>query len=116
MARLDESMDIQPIELELYTTPAGETPFTEWLDDLRDRQGRIKIQARLARVRRGNLGNYKSLGDGIFELKIDFGPGYRVYFGQAGSQIILLLCGGDKSTQSQDIQTAKTYWAEYEQR
>jgi putative addiction module killer protein len=109
-------MDIQPLDLELYTTTDGQIPFQEWLDELRDRQGQAKIKARLARVRKGNLGNCKSLGDGVLELKVDFGPGYRVYFGQAGKTIVLLLCGGDKGSQARDIQAAKTYWAEYEQR
>jgi putative addiction module killer protein len=116
MQRLALSMDIQPFDLELYTTTDGQIPFQAWLDELRDRQGQAKIKARLARVRKGNLGNYKSLGDGVLELKVDFGPGYRVYFGQAGKTIVLLLCGGDKASQARDIQSAKTYWAEYEQR
>jgi putative addiction module killer protein len=109
-------MDVRPRDLDLYVTPDGECPFTEWLDGLRDAQGIAKIQARLARVEAGNFGDYKTLGDGVFELRIDIGPGYRVYFGQVGRIVVLLLCGGDKSTQVQDIQTAKKYWAEYEQR
>jgi putative addiction module killer protein len=109
-------MDVQPRELALYLTPEGTYPFTEWLEGLTDRQAIAKIQARLARVRKGNLGDCKAIGDGVFELRIDAGPGYRVYWGQAGRVMILLLCGGDKSTQSQDIKTAKKYWAEYEQR
>jgi putative addiction module killer protein len=110
------SMDVQPRELETYLTPDGMSPFTEWLEKLSDRKGLTKIKARLARVGKGNLGDCKSVGDGVFELRIDTGPGYRVYFGQAGRVLILLLCGGDKRTQTQDIQTAKIYWAEYEQR
>ncbi|MEG4090340.1 type II toxin-antitoxin system RelE/ParE family toxin [Microcoleus sp. Pol12B4] len=74
------------------------------------------IEQRLDRVRLGNLGNSKSVGEGVCELKIDFGPGYRVYFGQLGSTIVLLLCGGDKSTQEQDIRKAKEYWKEYGER
>ena len=72
-----------------------------------------KIEARLRRLENGNLGDYRSVGEGVFELRIDYGPGYRVYFGQVGSTIVLLLCGGDKSTQDQDISTAKRYWANY---
>jgi putative addiction module killer protein len=109
-------MDVEPRELDVYQTPEGIFPFTEWLEGLRDRPGIAKIQARLARVRKGNLGDCKALGDGVLELKVDFGPGYRLYFGQAGRVMVLLLCGGDKSTQSRDIQTAKKYWADYEQR
>lgn len=72
-----------------------------------------KIQARLARVRLGNLGDCASVGEGVLELKINFGPGYRVYFGQDGVEVIILLCAGDKSTQNSDIKKAKTYWSEY---
>lgn len=64
----------------------------------------------------GNLGDYRSVGKGVFELRIDYGSGYRVYFGQIGSTIVLLLLGGDKSTQERDIRQAKEYWAEYERR
>ena len=76
----------------------------------------VKIEQRLDRVRLGNLGNSKSVGEGVCELKIDFGPGYRVYFGQLGSTIVLLICGGDKSTQEQDIRKAYEYWKEYGER
>jgi putative addiction module killer protein len=61
----------------------------------------------------GNLGDHKSLGDGLFELRVDHGPGYRVYFGRDGDRLVVLLCGGDKSRQVKDIETAREYWAEY---
>ena len=64
----------------------------------------------------GNLGDCHGVGDGVQELRIDYGPGYRVYFGQVGSTIVLLLCGGDKSTQAKDIEQAKRYWSEYRRR
>jgi putative addiction module killer protein len=76
----------------------------------------VKIEQRLDRLRLGNLGNFRSVGEGVCELKIDYGPGYRVYFGQVGTTIVLLLCGGDKSTQDRDIRKAKEYWIDYEQR
>jgi putative addiction module killer protein len=82
--------------------------FMEWLQALGDRQGRAKIIVRLDRLEQGNPGNSRSVGEGIFELKIDFGPGYRVYYVQRGEVLIVILCGGDKSTQSKDIQRAKT--------
>jgi putative addiction module killer protein len=71
---------------------------------------------RLDRVKLGNLGDYRSVGEGVFEFRIDYVPGYRIYFGQVGLTIVLLLCGGDKSTQEQDIRKAKEYWADYERR
>ncbi len=81
--------------------------FVEWLRALGDRQGRAKIIVRLDRLEQGNPGNSRSVGEGIFELKIDFGPGYRVYYVQRGEVLVIILCGGDKSTQSKDIQRAK---------
>src|SRR6266508_699515 len=102
--------------LELYVTEEGRAPFTEWLDSLRDMRGRVKIRTRLNRIRLGNFGDSSNLGEGVEELRIDFGPGYRVYFGQAGTKVVLLLCGGDKSTQTQDILQAKTYWKDYQKR
>ena len=107
-------MEAQPREIKNYQTADGKIPFEEWLDNLRDRKARAKIKNRLKRVEAGNLGNYRSVGEGVCELKIDYGAGYRVYFGQIGTIIILILCGGDKSTQQQDIQKAKEYWQDYE--
>jgi putative addiction module killer protein len=107
-------MEAQPREIERYVTPDGRIPFSEWLDSLRDRRARVKIKLRLDRIEQGNLGDYRSVGAGVFELRIDYGPGYRVYFGQVGSTIVLLLCGGDKSTQEQDIRKAQEYWEDYE--
>ena len=71
------------------------------------------IEKRLTRVQLGNLGDHKALGDGISELRIDFGPGYRVYFGQDAGALVILLCGGDKSSQDADIRQARAYWADY---
>jgi putative addiction module killer protein len=102
-----------PKEIRIYQTIEGNAPFTQWLDSLRDLKAQSKIRIRLARVEQGNLGNYRSLGKGVCELKIDYSSGYRVYFGQLGSTIVVLLCGGDKSTQEKDILTAKDYWEDY---
>ena len=91
--------------------------FAAWLSGLRDRQGRAKILARIDRLEDGNPGKTRSVGAGVVEMKIDFGPGYRVYYIQRGQLLILLLCGGDKSTQANDIKRAKalaTQWAEAE--
>ena len=80
--------------------------FAQWLDRLRDIQARARIQARLDRMAGGNPGDVKPVGEGVSELRIDFGPGYRVYFKARGRELIVLLAGGDKSTQANDIKTA----------
>jgi putative addiction module killer protein len=103
-------------ELEIYVTEEGRAPFLDWLNALRDVRGRVKIRTRLDRVRLGNFGDCAGIGDGVEELRIDYGPGYRVYVGQVGSKVVLLLCGGDKSTQAEDIREAKSYWKDYKRR
>jgi putative addiction module killer protein len=107
---------ITPKELLAYRTCEGRTPFNEWLDELDDQNIVARILARLARVRRGNLGDARSVGEGVSELRVDYGPGYRVYFAQKGQTLVILLCGGDKRTQEKDIQRAKQYWHDYKQR
>ncbi|NOX60805.1 MAG: type II toxin-antitoxin system RelE/ParE family toxin [Chloroflexi bacterium] len=102
--------------LEEYVTAKGKNPFREWLHGLRDIRARAKIRVRLNRIRLGNFGDVKSLGGGIFELRIRYGPGYRVYFARTERRIVLLLCGGDKSTQRRDIQKARDYWRDYQRR
>lgn len=109
-------MEAQPREIQNYVTTDGRSPFEEWVDSLRDVKAASQIDNRLRRVKLGNLGDYRSVGEGVFELRIDCGPGYRIYFGQVGITIVLLLCGGDKSTQAQDIRKAKEYWRDYERR
>lgn len=97
----------------IYETPSGRSPFLEWLLKLKDVKGRAAIRARLNRIELGNFGDCKSVGEGVFELRITFGPGYRVYFGKQGEHLVVLLCGGDKSTQDRDIVKAKLLWKEY---
>ncbi len=109
-------MEAAPKELRVYITEQNCEPFSEWLVSLRDGKARAKIRVRLDRVSQGNLGDCRSVGEGLQELRIDYGPGYRVYFGQEGAAIVLLLCGGDKNTQAKDIETAKRYWNEYRRR
>lgn len=106
-------MEVTPKEVQFYETPDGKCPSRLWLDSLRDRDARARILVRIRRVEQGNLGNYLTLGKGVGELKIDYGPGYRVYFGQVGSTVVLILCGGNKSTQESDILKAQEYWEEY---
>ena len=106
-------MEVQAREIERYTTLDGRVPYDEWFDSLRDINAQAKIISRLNRMADGNLGDSHSVGEGVCELKINYGPGYRIYFGQIGSTIVLLLCGGDKSTQDKDISKAKEYWTNY---
>jgi putative addiction module killer protein len=103
-------------ELREYVTETGRNPFADWLHSLRDLNARARIRVRLNRVRLGNLGDHKSVGEGVTELRLDFGPGYRVYLGQDGDVLVILLCGGDKRTQARDIATAQQYWQAYKER
>ena len=102
-------------QVEIYQDQRGRQPFSNWVNSLRDRRGQATIDNRLRRIALGNLGDYTSVGGGVFELRVDTGPGYRVYFGRVGKIIILLLCGGDKSTQRRDIERAKVYWADHQE-
>ena len=94
------------MEIRVYRGRMSRAPFSAWLASLQDKRTIAVIQARLNRVRLGNFGDSRPLGDGVHELRIDFGPGYRVYFTQRGRLLIVLLCGGDKATQQADIDTA----------
>ena len=105
---------MRPRQIEVYIAPDGKTPFSEWLNALKDIRARAKIRVRIDRLRLGNLGDCRSVGAGVCELRIDFGPGYRAYFGQVGTKTIVLLYGGDKSTQDADIKKAKAYWVDYQ--
>jgi putative addiction module killer protein len=109
-------MATQPREIQLYTTATDRVPFLEWFNTLRDVKTQTIIDKRLDRVRLGNLGDVRSVGSSVFELKIDYGSGYRIYFGQVGAAIVLLLVGGDKRSQDKDILKAQEYWKDYEQR
>jgi len=104
------------MEIREYASRDDKTPFTDWLKKLRDRKACQKIHIQIDRLRLGNAGDYKSLGDGIYELRIHYGPGYRIYYGKEGNKIILLLCGGNKASQRQDVNLAKQYWADYRRR
>lgn len=106
-------MEVSEKQVENYVRADGSCPFEEWMGLLRDQRARAKIRTRIARVRLGNLGNCEPVGSGVLELKIDYGPGYRVYFGQVGMKLVILLCGGDKSSQAEDIRRAIEYWGDY---
>lgn len=99
----------------LYQLPDGRVPYQIWIERLRDRRAKQMMQARLARMVYGNLGVVRPVGEGVCEAVINYGPGYRIYFGQEGDKIIIFLCGGDKSTQNEDIKKAKEYWEDYRQ-
>jgi putative addiction module killer protein len=105
-----------PFTLEYYIAETGKIPFKDWLESLKDIQARARIRIALDRLRLGNLGHAKSVGEGVHELKIDYGPGYRVYYGFAGAVIVLLLFGGDKASQDKDIIRAKEYWKDFKRR
>jgi putative addiction module killer protein len=105
--------EARPKFLIVYTTLSEQEPFTDWLNNLRDVMGRKRILTRVSRLQQGNYGDCEPVGDGVSELRMFFGPGYRVYFGENGDDIVILLCGGDKSSQDKDIQQAKIYWQEY---
>ena len=102
--------------IKTYKTETGKRPFREWLNNLRDIQAKATIETRLDRVIDGNFGQCEPVGNGVFELKVNFGPGYRVYFGKVGHQIILLLCAGSKRTQDKDIKLAKIFFEDYKRR
>lgn len=100
-------------EIRVYQRNGGKRPFIVWLEALKDIRARAIIKARLGRVQLGNLGDYKPVGNGVYELRIDVGPGYRIYFGIDGTKVILLLLGGSKRKQQRDIKKAKEYWQDY---
>jgi putative addiction module killer protein len=101
------------IEVLFYQAADGHQPFDEWMESLKDARVRTRIKTRIDRLFFGNFGDTKLVGTGIWELRFHFGPGYRVYFGLDGAMFVILLCGGDKSTQDKDIQTACLYWQDY---
>lgn len=104
------------IELLRYQRDDGREPFSEWLNGLRDKVAQARIRIRLRQVQAGNLGDVESVGEGVIELRVHVGAGYRVYCGRHGKAVVLLLCGGDKGSQAADIKRAKDLWAEWKRR
>lgn len=104
------------IEIKEYLTADGWSPFAQWLQGLRDRDARARILVRLNRIRLGNFGDCKSVGNGVMEFRLPFGPGYRVYYAREAQSVVLLLCGGDKGTQRTDVDRAIAYWRDYRSR
>lgn len=99
-------------KVEIYEDEKGRYPFEEWRATL-DAKTRARIIARIDRVKEGNFGDRKSLSDGLYELRLFFGPGYRIYYATIGKRIVLLLAGGSKKSQFRDIQTARAFWNRY---
>jgi putative addiction module killer protein len=103
-------------EIVRYQREDGVEPYTEWFRRLRDVTAKTSIGKRLRRVELGNFGDCKPVGDGVSKLRIDIGPGYRIYFGVRGTFMVILLCAGDKSSQSRDIEHAREYWIDWKRR
>lgn len=96
-----------------YITPDNKAPYSIWLDGLKDKVGKARIISQVDRMELGIFGDSEPVGEGVSELRIHYGPGYRVYYAKEGKNIYLLLCGGDKSSQRKDIRLAKQYWNNY---
>jgi putative addiction module killer protein len=103
------------IELRVYLAIDGESPFEQWFSAL-EAAAAAKVSVALARLEQGNLSNVKGVGEGVLEYRIDWGPGYRVYFGREGEVLVILLTGGTKKRQQRDIDTAKALWSDYKRR
>lgn len=103
------------MEIREYVDSRGNSPFSRWFDDL-DPQAAAKVTVAMARMEAGNLSNVKGVGEGVQEYRIAWGPGYRLYFGRDGDTLIVLLCGGTKRRQQDDIAEALAHWAEYRRR
>ena len=105
----------QMIELLEYTDTEGRSPFADWFNEL-DAPAAAKVATALVRVEQGNFSNAKGVGGGVLEYRVDFGAGYRVYFGKDGERVVILLAGGTKKRQQRDIEAAQTRWQDYKQR
>lgn len=103
------------IVVQYYLETSGRSPFADWFESL-SVEAAAKVAVALKRIEVGNLSNAKSVGEGVLEYRIDFGPGYRVYFGRDGDALVILLSGGTKKRQQRDIEAAKTRWMDYKRR
>lgn len=104
---------VQPKTVVAYADENGTEPYAEWLASLKDEKTKERIRVRVRRLEDGLYGDCEPIGEGLSELRLFFGAGYRVYFGEEDGNIVILLCGGDKSSQKRDIKTAKAYWQEH---
>lgn len=109
-------MDLRSREVLHYLNLDGRDFFAEWLEELKDIKGRAAILKRIDRVEEGLFGDHRFVGAGVWELRINYGPGYRIYYGEAANSVVLLIMGGDKSSQRKDIQRAHDLWADFRRR
>jgi len=103
------------LEIRYYVAADGSPPFAEWFADV-EPVARAKVARAITRMEQGNLSNVKPVSEGVLEYRLDFGPGYRVYFGRDGDVLVILLTGGTKKRQQRDIEDAQTYWQDYKDR
>ena len=98
--------------IEIYCDKFGNEPYIAWINSLKDMQIKARVSQRIRRIENGNFGDHKALGEGVWELRLDFGSGYRVYYAHENNRVVILLCGGSKKTQQRDIDQARSYWKE----
>jgi putative addiction module killer protein len=109
-------MEVKQRTIEIYEQVDGKQPYESWLSELKDPMSRARIRSRIDKVETGNFGDFRSVGDGVSELRFTFGAGFRIYYGLKGETIVILLIGGDKSSQEKDIEKAKEFWSDYKER
>ena len=107
---------VVPRTVETYVTRDGKDVFQDWLNGLADQRAKVLIDKTLAKVRLGNLGQHKSVGEGVQEIVLDYGPGYRIYFAERGATLVILLCGSTKKKQEEAIKEASRYWKDWKER
>lgn len=103
-------------ELRRYQTSNGSVPFNDWIREVKDKIALVRIRSRLRQLESGNYGDCESVGEGVLEMRVHIGAGYRIYFGRYGVEIVILLCAGDKRSQQSDIKRAKSMWADWKER
>ena len=113
MSPIDYTAPVIELDVKKLELQQGRVPFDEWFDSLRDKRMQAAVDARLARVRAGNFGDAKSVGGGVSELRINLGPGLRVYYGLHGRKVVVLSGGGDKGSQSRDLRRAQQHWQQF---
>jgi putative addiction module killer protein len=109
-------MESSQIQVEIYETEQGKQPYVDWFNGVRDTKAQARLSTRITRLRQGNFGDSKPIGEGVIELRVDYGPGYRIYLGRDGDKLVILLSGSDKSDQKAAVKQAKEYWQDYRRR